>query len=396
MQFDAHVPTRLVFGAGRLAEAGALARSLGRRAIVVTSRTSAERLGYTRRLLDSLAEAGVTAAVFRDLGPSPTTDDADRAAEVARAAGADLVIGLGGGSALDCAKAVAGVATARLACAEFLHGRAHVGPDALPLLAIPTTAGTGSDMNRAAILTDTALRHKDALRSDYLFPRIALVDPTLTHDVPADVTAQTGFDALAHAVESYVSPKSQPLADALALDAVAAVVAALPVALAEPHNAAARARLSLAGTSMGYNLSCVGTCLPHRLDKPLCAFYPQLAHGQAVAFFYPSWAAYSWPGCPDRFARVTGLLDPTTTGWPTEQAAAACAGHLAAFIRGIGLGRPATSFGVAPGLEEVSLLAQRVRGDLRMNPVPVEIDRLTEFYRLALTGGSPEVSHVVS
>jgi alcohol dehydrogenase len=395
MRFDSHLPTRLVFGAGRLAEAGTLARALGRRALVVTSRAAMARLGYTKRLLDRLTAAAVDATVFRDLGATPTTDDVDRAAAAARETGADLVIGLGGGSALDCAKAVAAVAPRRAACAEYLHGRAGVGPDALPLLAIPTTAGTGSEMNRSAIVTDTALRHKDAIRSDHLFPRVALVDPTLTHDVPADVTAQTGFDALAHAVESYVSPKAQPLADALALDAVAAVVAALPVALAEPHNAAARERLSLAAASMGYNLSCVGTCLPHRLDKPLCAFYPHIAHGQAVAFFYPSWAAYSWRGCPDRFARVTALLDPSTASWPVERAAA-CAARLAAFIRGIGLGRPMASFGVTLGPEEVPLLTRRVSGDPRVNPVPVEPERLAEFYRLAYAGTSPEVAHDVS
>lgn len=383
MRFDSHLPTRLVFGAGRMVEVGALARSLGRRAVVVTSRTAMARLGHTTRLLDHLTAAGVEATVFHDLGLTPTTDDVDRAAEAARAVAADFIIGMGGGSALDCAKAVAAVAPRRIACAEYLHGRACVGPDTLPLLAMPTTAGTGSDMNRSAILTDTALRHKDAIRSDHLFPRITLVDPILTYDVPADVTAQTGFDALAHAVESYVSPKAQPLADALALDAIQAVVGALPVALAEPHNASARERLSLASTSMGYNLSCVGTCLPHRLDKPLCAFYPQIAHGQAVAFFYPSWVAYSWPGCPERFARIAALLDPTTASWPVDQAAAACANRFARFIRSIGLGRSMASFGVTLEPEDLPRLTQRISGDPRINPVPVEPERLSEFYRLA-------------
>ncbi len=384
MRFDVWVPTRLVFGAGRLAEAGKFARSLGRRALVVTSRSSMARLGYTTRLLESLADDGVQTTVFHDLGPTPTTDDVDRAAEVARAMHADLVIGLGGGSALDCAKAVAGVAPARIASAEYLHGRAQVGPDALPLLTIPTTAGTGSEMNRSAILTDPTVHHKDAIRSDHLFPRIALVDPLLTHDLPAEVTAQTGFDALAHAVESYVSPKSQPLADALALQAVAAVVTSLPIVLADPHHAAARECLALAATSMGYNLSCVGTCLPHRLDKPLCGLFPQIAHGQAVAFFYKVWASYSWRGRPDRFARITALLDPTTADWPIEQAAAACADGLATFIARIGLGRQLAEFDVKLTPADVAFLAERVSGDLRVNPVPVDPGQVADFFRDAL------------
>jgi alcohol dehydrogenase class IV len=386
MQFDSYLPTRLVFGAGRLAEAGALARGLGCRALVVTSRTAMAQLGYTSRLLGCLTAAGVEGIVFQDLGLTPTTDDVDRAAEIARAAGAECVIGMGGGSALDCAKAVAAVAPGRLACTEYLYGRTHAGPSTLPVLAIPTTAGTGSDMNRSAILTDKAVRHKDAIRSDYLFPRIALVDPILTHDLPTEVTAQSGFDALAHAVESYVSPKAQPVADALALKAIQAIVGALPVALSDPHNAAARERLSLAGTSMGYNLSCVGTCLPHRLDKPLCAFYPHIAHGQAIAFFYPSWAAYSWRGSAEKFARVAGLLDPAIAKWPVEKAAAACASSLAQFIRSVGLGRSLTSFGVTLNHNDVRLLTERISGDLRINPIPVEHQRLSEFYAGCFAG----------
>ena len=258
------------------------------------------------------------------------------------------------------------------------------GANALPILAIPTTAGTGSELNRSAILTDLAARHRDAIRSDYLFPRVALVDPELTYDLPGEVTAQTGFDALAHAVESYVSPKSQPLADALALEAVAGVLAALPRALVEPRHAASRQRLALVATSMGYNLSCVGTCLPHRLDKPVCALFPQIAHGQSVAFFYRSWVNYSWPGCPDRFARLATLLDPTTARWPTDMAAAACGDCLAAFIGQIGLARKFTSFGARITPADRSFLAERVSGDLRVNPVPVERGQLVDFYCQAL------------
>src|SRR5262249_49625686 len=147
------------------------------------------------------------------------------------------------------------------------------------------------------------------------------VDPTLTYDLPALVTAQTGFDAFAHAMESYVSPRAQPMADVLALNAMQAIVAFLPVALAEPRHAVAREQLALASTTMGYNLSCVGTCLPHRLDKPLCARFPQIAHGQAVAWFYPAWAKRSWPGSPERFSQIAAILEPEADPWKVEEGA---------------------------------------------------------------------------
>jgi alcohol dehydrogenase len=342
------------------------------------------RLGYTDRVLASLAAAGMEASVFSEMPGTPTTHDVDRAAETARDFDADLVIGLGGGSALDCAKAVAGVAPRRIPCAEYLHGRELVSPQALPIVAIPTTAGTGSEMNRSAILTDPAIPHKDAVRSDHLFPRVALVDPELTLESPADVTAQTGFDALAHAVESYVSPRSQPLGDALALEAVAGVVAALPRALAQPHDLLARERLALAATSMGYNLSCVGTCLPHRLDKPLCAMFPRLSHGQAIAFLYRAWVDYSWRGCPARFARLAAVLDPAVGDWPIDEAASACGDLLTKFIQQIGLGRTLASQGMHLPPSTISQLAERVSGDLRVNPVPIERGQLNSFYQQAL------------
>jgi len=384
MRFDSYLPTRLYFGPGRVEEVGELASSLGRRALVVTSRSAMKRLGYSDRLLKSLADAGIATAVFHDLDVTPTTDDVDRAAENARTFGAEFVIGMGGGSALDCAKAVAAVVPKEIGCAEYLHGRAAIGPETLPILAIPTTAGTGSDMNRSAIITDVARRRKDALRSDHLFPRIALVDPALTHDAPAEITAQTGFDALAHAVESYVSPRAQPWADALALKAIETVLEALPIALKDPHNASARLRLCLAASSMGYNLSCVGTCLPHRLDKPLCAFHPQIAHGQAIAFFYPAWVEYSWRGNPERFALLASMFDPTLAGRRIDHAAESAADCFAKFIRSIGLGRSLASFGVNLGPDDAIKLAQRASGDLQINPVPVEPARLAEFYRFAL------------
>jgi alcohol dehydrogenase len=381
MHFDAYLPTRLVFGAGRLQEAGQFAQSLGSRALVVTSRTAMERLGFTSRLLDSLQRSGVAATVFRDLGATPTTDDVDHAAEVARTCDANLVIGLGGGSALDCAKAVAAVAPMRAPCADYLHGRAAPAAETLPILAIPTTAGTGSEMNRSAILTDLPLCHKDAIRSNFLFPRIALVDPMLTHPLPTDATAQTGFDAFAHAMESYVSPRAHFLADALAWHAMRAVIEALPLAIKEPDHTQARERLALASTSMGYNLSTVGTCLPHRLDKPLCARFPQITHGQAIAFFYPRWTTTSWQGNVERFARVAAIFEPDLARVPLEVAAAKCAECITNFFEKIGLNRPLASFGLNLSEVDVAALADRVRGDLQINPVPVSAAEVLDFYR---------------
>jgi alcohol dehydrogenase len=369
MKFTCYTPTELVFGPGCFAEAGQRAARLGRHALVVTSRAAMDRLGHTGRLLDDLHRHGLKTTLFQDLHPGVPLADVDQGAEQARRHGVDCIVALGGGTALDAAKAIAGVAPGSRPAADFLDQRVAVGPDALPLLAIPTTAGTGSEVNRSSVVTDPERRFKDAIRSDHLFPRCALVDPLLTHDVPPDVTAQTGFDALAHAVESYVSPKSQPVADGLALAAVEAVCRFLPVALADPGHAEARARLALASTTMGWNLSWVGTCFPHRIDKALCALHPEISHGQSVALFYPHWARFSYPGAVERFARIAALIDPETAQFSVAERAAACGDVLARFLTRIGLGQTLPEFGVRA--DELPTIAENVAGDLSVNPVPV-------------------------
>ena len=305
-----------------------------------------ERLGHTQRLLADLRQHGVEAALFNEVAPGVPVADVDRGAELARRRGVDSVVALGGGTALDAAKAIAAVASGERPAVDYLCQRAVVGPEALPLLAIPTTAGTGSEVNRSSVVTDPQRRYKDAIRSDHLFPRCAIVDPLLTHDAPLAVTAATGFDVLAHAVESYVSPRSQPVADGLALSAAESVCRCLPVVLREPRDVAARARLALASVTMGWNLSWVGTCFPHRIDKALFALHPEISHGQSVAAFYPHWAAFSWRGAVERFARIAEIVDPELTGDNVARRAAACAGALAGFIRRVGLGAGLPQLGV--------------------------------------------------
>ena len=230
-----------------------------------------DRLGVVARLGAGLDAAGVAWRWFADLHPGPTTEDVDRGAELCRDFAAELVIGLGGGSALDAAKAIAAVAAGKAPATDYLHGQVDPPQETLPILAVPTTSGTGSELNRSAIVTDSDERLRGGIRSDYLFPRVAIVDPLLTCSLDAYQTACTGFDCLSHAIESYVSPKARPDTDQLALCAMQLVTQYLPTALANPLDILAREQLALASTTMGINLSRVGTCYPHRVDKRACA-----------------------------------------------------------------------------------------------------------------------------
>ena len=375
--FSFYVPTRLYFGAGVFRRAGEVTASLGHRVLLVTGRSAMDRLGFTEKLLDDFKRHSLAFKRYYQISSSPTLADVDQGAAEARGHRADVVVALGGGSVLDCAKAIAAVVPSERPAVDFLYRRTQVERNALPLVCIPTTAGTGSELNRSAIVMDPDRCFKDGIRSDYLFPRYALVDPQLTWSVPRLVTAQTGFDTLAHAVESYVSPKSSPIHDDLALRAIRIVSSCLPLVLEQPQHEEARERLAYASTTMGINLACVGTCFPHRADKSLCALRPEIAHGQSVALFYPHWVRSCYRGASQRFLEIATILCPEIVGQPVEEAASICGRILADFIRSLGLQLDLKQFVTE---EDIPNLVAGVAGDLTVNPVPIEREELNRLF----------------
>ena len=214
-----------------------------------------------------------------------------------------------------------------------------------------------------------------------MFPRHALVDPLLTWSVPKLVTAQTGFDTLAHAIESYVSPKSTPLTDDLAVRAMRIVRDYLPQVLDQPQHEEGRQWLAYASTTMGINLACVGTCFPHRADKSLCAMRPDIAHGQSVALFYPYWLRTSCPGATERFAEITTIMEQGSIDRTTEQAAHHCSRIVTDFIRSLGLDLRLSSYLTESDLPK---LVAGVAGDLSVNPIPIRQEDLLPSFQSIL------------
>ncbi len=374
LTFDYVAPGSLHFGAGRFREAPRIAAHMGRRPFVVTTRRAMQDAGHLGQLRRGLEALGLAVEEHPLESSGPTTSEVDLAAGAAQAHGSDLVIALGGGTVIDAAKAVAAVATGVHTCADLLYRRERLS-HALPILAIASTPGTGSELDRSAIVTDPEARWRDGIRSDSLFPRAALVDPALALSLSRSVTALTGFDILSHAVESYVSPKANPLADAWAVDAFRRVLHALPRALEEPAVLAWRVELALAGSMMGMNLATVGTCVPHRLDKAVCALHPEIPHGQCVAFFYPAWIRRSHLGNAAKYAAIARLMDPALEAAPVNEAAAQFSELLEQFLRDIGLRASPHSFGLRR--ETIHEICRRIPGDCRINPVPFSAQDVT-------------------
>jgi len=280
MRFEFATATQIVFGPGTLREAGKLAKPWGRRALVVTGGTPSRSV----TLLQLLEAEGITTATF-PVAQEPTVKTVVDGLAAARSCGAEMVIGFGGGSVIDAAKAIAGLYTNPGEPLDYLEvvgaGRPLV-QSALPWMAIPTTAGTGAEVTRNAVLAVPERKVKVSLRSPHLLARIALVDPQLTHDLPPVVTAATGMDALTQLLEAYVCNRANPMTDALCRAGLPLVAQALPRVWRNPADAPAREELSLGALWSGIALANAGLGAVHGFAGPLGGMF-SAPHGAVCA-----------------------------------------------------------------------------------------------------------------
>ncbi len=303
-RFEFATATRVVFGSGAFRDAGELVRGFGRRALVVTGR-SPERGERLRALLGA---HGVETATFSVEG-EPSVQAVQAGADVARQFGADLVLGLGGGSAMDAAKTIAALATADGELLDYLEiigkGRALT-RSSLPCVAIPTTAGTGSEVTRNAVLTSDEHHVKVSLRSAFMLPSIAIVDPELTVDLPPALTARTGFDALTQLIEPFLSNRATPMADALCRDGIRRAARSLRRAVADGHDMDARCDMALASLFSGMALTSAGLGAVHALAAPIGGLF-SAPHGAVCAALLPHVMAGNLRALETRASRGPGL-----------------------------------------------------------------------------------------
>jgi len=306
------LPRELRIGPGSSQQVGEVLGALGLlRPLVVTDSFLVEA-GVLASVVAGLDAdgSGRSAAVFADTVPDPTTECVEAAASVLRAGDFDCVIGLGGGSPMDTAKAAAILATRGGAMRDY---KAPVQTDSasLPVIAIPTTAGSGSECTRFSIVTDSASNEKMLCAGLSFLPLAAVIDYELTLTMPRRLTADTGVDALTHAIEAYVSLRSNPFSDGLALSAMRAVFANLRAVYAEPGDRAAREAMMLAATQAGMAFSNASVALVHGMSRPIGAHF-HVAHGLSNAMLLPAITEFSIDGAPDRYAqcaRAIGVAD---------------------------------------------------------------------------------------
>lgn len=285
MRFEFATAGRILFGPGTLAELPAALRDLGGRPLVVTGRNTTR----AQPLLALLSSASVPAAATFSIVAEPTTDDVVRGAAHARSAECDVVVGFGGGSVIDAAKAIAALLTNEGDVFDYLEvigrGRPLANP-AAPCIAIPTTSGTGAEVTRNAVLASREHRVKVSLRSPHMLPRVALIDPLLTHDVPPAVTATTGLDALTQLIEPYVSCRANPFTDALCVEGIRRVARSLWAAVDEGSNTIARENMAVASLFGGLALANAGLGAVHGFAAPIGGMF-SAPHGAICAALLP-------------------------------------------------------------------------------------------------------------
>jgi alcohol dehydrogenase class IV len=361
-------PTELRFGAGRLNELDEVVSRYGQRCLLVPRPMAEYMQPLIGRVQESMAAANVAMAHFDGVVANPTTDCVSTGAAMARQLGADVVLGIGGGSAMDTAKAIAVEATHPGTCWDYLFFKTPPTPATLPVIAVSTTSGTGSQVTQVAVVTETATKTKSALYNSLLYPRVAIVDPELMVSLPQHVTASTGFDAFTHAFESYLHVGGSSYVDTLALEAIRLVVNYLPTAYNDGTNADARAHMAWADTLAGLCIANAGVTLPHGIGMTIGGQCPQVMHGEALAVTYPEFSRYTYPCAVERFATVARIFNPGLAAVSDEQAAEGCCVEIDKFLKRVGMWLNLKQLGVSE--QDVVEIADhsRVLPDYMNNP----------------------------
>jgi alcohol dehydrogenase class IV len=336
--FNYFQPTEIRFGRGRLEEVGAAVARFGRRCLLVTVPETPEFSTLYQRVKDLLRKNGIRAAHFDGVIPNPTTAVVSAGARAARELKADVVLGLGGGSSLDAAKAIAVEATHPGTCWDYLFFRKKQPTEkTLPVVAVTTTSGTGSHVTQVAVVTNPAKRTKSALYNPILYPRVSIVDPELVLTAPPRVTAATGFDVFAHAFESTISPNGSVYTDLLAGEAIRLAAACLPAAVRNGRDVEARGGMAWADTLAGLCIANSGVTLPHGISMAMGGLYPHVAHGEALAVVYPAVMRYSFKSAPEKFAAMARIFDRSLQGRSDREAAERSCLVVDDFLKKIGL-----------------------------------------------------------
>lgn len=338
MELKINFPVQVYFGEGEVNNVAERVAALGKRAFIVID-PFLKGSAVEERLFADLKAKGLEITPFYDVVPNPTVELIDKGAKQVRADAYDVVIAAGGGSAIDTAKAIALMANNDGSCWDYTErlGAEVIRPKAkaLPLIAIPTTAGTGSEATPYAVINNPAIHQKCTIVNPLVFPTIAIVDPTLMASMPPSLTALTGIDAFSHAFESYINVNATPFSEMIALESIRYFAKYIREAVRNGSNMEARSGMAWACTLGGMAIAHAGTTVPHALGQPLSGL-TNAPHGGTIAACLPEVVEWTLPVATEKFAVVAEILDPTVKDRALYDKAAALPSILEALFKEIG------------------------------------------------------------
>lgn len=378
--FQFQVPTKLVFGVGSSASVGAEAQKLGDGPALVVADPGIVQAGLLDPILTSLQMAGIRAQLFSEVESNPRDVSVDAAGRLAREGRCALVVGVGGGSALDTAKGAALLATNMGSIREY-DGTDKVKSRPLPVIAVPTTAGTGSEVTGNIAITHTGKHHKMSVRSPMSIPSVALLDPRLLRSLPARLAAAAGMDALSHAIEGYLSKRASAYTDMLALSAIELIGESICAFVADRAEEAAASRMLLASTQAGMVITHTGTGNDHAMARALGGMY-DIHHGLACAVLLPPVMEFNLPAAETKMAAVAHALGAVQGETPKEEAARLAPAAVAGLCEKLGI--PAGLGGLGMREPDIPALAEVALSNVGPNPRSTSLEDLIALFRKVL------------
>lgn len=377
--FDFFQPTEIVYGLGRVKEIGEIAKKYGNSCLLVTVKEFEALAPMFKRVLTYLEDAGLNVVHFDGVVPNPTTEVVSAGAKMAQENNIDVVIGLGGGSSMDVAKAIAVESSHEGTAWDYLYYKTPPTENTLPIIAVSTTSGTGSQMTQCSVITKTEDKDKSAIWHPNIYPKVAVVDPELMVTMPSKMTAVTGFDVFAHSFEGYISTGSSPYTEILSVKAIKLVVANLKKAVEDGTDIEAREAMAFADILAGTIITNAGVTLPHGLGMQISGHCPHVAHGVSLALTYPEFTRYTYESAIEKFAVVGRIFNRELYKVSDEEAAKACCEEIDKFIKDIGLWLGFRDLNVTK--EDIREIADcgQVLSDYQNNPKVATIDEMHEI-----------------
>jgi len=380
MEYIFYSPTRIIFGEGSLKRVGEEAKKFGERVLVATGKSSSKKSGSLDEVVNSLTSNNLRVEIFNKVESDPSIETVEEGTKFAKKCGVDVVIGLGGGSPMDAAKGIALLMTNKGPLDKYF-GTDKVGKLSIPVIAIPTTAGTGSEVTKYTVITERKKKLKQLIGSPYIIPKLAILDPVVTLSMPASVTANTGMDALSHAIESYVCTQSNPVSDILALEAIRLIAEALPGVISQPQNIKLRGKMLFASLIAGMALNSSGAGIIHGMGYSITIFY-NAPHGLANALLMPQAMEFNLVANPIKFRNIAEAMGKKVEGLSDKEAAKLSAVAVRELSEKIGIPRGLKEIGVKeeslPGFAKTVSENERI---LTLNPRRPSTKEIEEIYR---------------